>query len=131
MSQETTYAGMRGEWQELLAPLAQKPPELEPLETFRVKLETFLNRAVDINRQQAALSASKQELSKELKVVMVEGERVAALLRKGLKQILGPKSEQLTAFKVQPFRGRKAKNGVATSTPAAQDNTEKAAEPAR
>jgi len=131
VSQETTYAGLRGEWQTILAPLAEKPPGLEPLEPFRVKLDGYLGRAVDITKQQAALAASKQELSQELRVVMIEGQRVAALLRKGLKQILGPKAEQLTAFKVQPFRGRKAKNLVTTPTPAAQVTTEKAAEPAR
>jgi hypothetical protein len=131
VSQETTYAGKRAEWQTLLAPLALKPPGLEPLEPFRVKLDGFLSRAVDITTQQAALAASKQELSQELQGIMVEGERVAALLRKGLKQILGPKAEQLTAYKVQPFRGRKVKSPVTTPTPAAQVNTEKAAEPAR
>ncbi len=128
MSEETTYAGIRGEWQDLITPLADKPPGLEPLEPFRAKLDGFLGRAVDITKQQAALSASKQELSKELRTVMENGQRVAALLRKGLKEALGPKAEQLTAFQVQPFRGRKVKN-VPQPAPAAQDHTEKAAEP--
>ena len=113
MSQETTYAGIRGEWQALIAPLAEKPPGLEHLEPFRAKLETTLNQAVDLTKQQAALAANKQELSKELQALMADGQRVAVLLRKGLKQQFGPKAEQLTAFKVQPFRGRKAKDTVA------------------
>jgi hypothetical protein len=117
MSQETTYAGIRGEWQTLIAPLAGPPPGLEHLEPFRAKLETALNRAVEITKQQAALAASKQDLSKELRQVMADGQRVAAVLRRALKQQLGPNSEELTAFQLQPFRGRKVKIVVAKPAP--------------
>jgi hypothetical protein len=108
MSQETTYAGMRGEWQGLLAPLVAKPPGLEHLEPFQTRLGTVLDRSLEITKQQAALAAEKQKLSKELQSLMVDGERLAALLRKALKQQFGPRAEELTAFKLQPFRGRKA-----------------------
>jgi hypothetical protein len=108
MSQETTYAGMRGEWQGLLAPLVAKPPGLEHLEAFQTRLGTVLDRSLEITKQQAALAAEKQKISKELQSLMVDGERLAALIRKALKQQFGPKAEELTAFKLQPFRGRKA-----------------------
>ena len=130
MSQETTYAGIRGEWQAIIAPLAAKPPGLEHLEPFRAKLETALDRAVDITKQQAALASSKQELTKELKVLMADGQRVAAVLRKALKQQLGPKSEELTAFQVQPFRGRKVKNDVAKPAPGPEPSAPPAEQPA-
>ena len=45
------------------------------------------------------------------------------MLRKALKQQLGPKAEQLTAFQVQPFRGRKAKNSGETPAPGAEGTT--------
>jgi hypothetical protein len=108
MSQETTYAGLRGEWQGMLAPLAAKPPGLEHLDPFQTRLGTVLDRSLEITKQQAALAAEKQKLSKELQSLMVDGERLAAILRKALKQQFGPKAEELTAFKLQPFRGRKA-----------------------
>jgi len=132
VSEATTQAEIRGEWKDLIAPLAEKPPGLEPLEPYRAKLETTLDRVEDITMQQAALAAKKQELTKELAVLMNDGQRVAALLRKALKQALGPKAEQLTAFKLQPFRGKKVKKNDAAKTkkPAAQDQTDKAAEPA-
>ena len=131
MPQATTHAEIRGEWKDLIAPLAEKPPGLEPLEPYRAKLETTLDRVEDITKQQAALAAQKQELTKELQALMTDGQRVAALLRKGLKQALGPQAEQLTAFKLQPFRGRKVKkNDAAKPTPAAMDQKEGAAEPA-
>jgi len=131
MAQETTNAGIRGEWQAIIAPLAAKPPGLEHLEPFRVKLETALERAVDITKQQAALAATRQELTKELKVLMADGQRVAAVLRKALKQQLGPKSEELTAFQVQPFRGRKAKNVVAKPAPGPESSVPPAEQTAR
>ena len=40
---------------------------------------------------------------------MVEGERLANLLRVNLKQHYGIRSEKLSAFGLQPFRGRKGK----------------------
>ena len=109
MSQETTYAGLRGEWQGLNAPLAEHPPGLEHLEPFRLKMVTALDRSLEITTEQTGLAARKQELSKELRKVMTEGRRVAALLRRALQEHLGPTSEQLAAFQIQPFRGRKPK----------------------
>jgi len=109
MSQETTYAGLRGEWQGLNAPLAEHPPGLEHLEPFRLKMVTALDRSVEITKEQTSLAARKQELSKELRKVMTEGQRVAALLKRALQEHLGPTSEQLAAFQIQPFRGRKLK----------------------
>lgn len=119
MSQETTYVGIRGEWQDLNSPLAEHPPGLEHLEPFRLKLVTALERSLEITRLQAGLSAQRQELTKELRQVMNDGQRVAAVLRKALRQHLGPKAEQLAAFKLQPFRGRKAKNDTQEPGPAA------------
>jgi hypothetical protein len=117
MSQETTYAGIRGEWRDLIRPLAQNPPGLEHLEPFRAKLATILDQAVDVTQQQASLAAGKQQLSQDLKILMTNGQRLAAVLRKALKEHFGPRSEQLTAYNLQPFRGRKAKNGVEKPDP--------------
>lgn len=82
---------------------------MEHLEPFQTRLGTVLDRSLEITKQQAALAADKQKLSKELQSLMVDGERLAVLLRKALKQQFGPKAEELTAFKLQPFRGRKAR----------------------
>ena len=129
MSQETTYAGQRGEWQGLNASLAEHPPGLEHLELFRLQLVTSLERSLEITKEQTGLAARKQELSKELREVMVGGQRVAALIRKALKQHFGPSAEQLAAFQIQPFRGRKAKSLVKKPGPAAGGSTA-AADPA-
>lgn len=127
MSKETTYAGIRGEWQGLNAPLAENPPGLEHLEPFRLKLVTALERSLEITKEQTGLAARKQELSKELQLVMADGQRVAAVIRKSLRQHFGPRAEQLTAFTIKPFRGRKVKEEDKEPGPAAGSSANAAA----
>lgn len=105
MSNETTQSGKKGEWQKLIAPL-EGNAELAYLETQRGRLSGLLDQAVDITRQQNALTASKQELSKQLQTVMIEGQRTATILRKSIAAHYGVRSEKLAEFGMQPFRGR-------------------------
>jgi hypothetical protein len=118
MSKETTYAGKLGSWQQLVVQLLQSLPGLIHLEPFRIKLEAILARAVDIGQQQTALTADKQELSKDLQGLISDGERLAGVVRKSLREHYGFKSEKLAAFGMQPFRGRKAKDDKETPAPA-------------
>jgi len=76
MSQETTSAEIRGEWQALLAPLAAKPAGLEALEPFRAQLSAALDRSVEITKQQAELASNRQVLTKELQGLMDDGQRL-------------------------------------------------------
>ena len=50
-----------------------------------------------------------QELSKQIKTLVTEGQRLANLLRSALKEHYGIRSEKLAEFNVQPFRGRRLK----------------------
>ena len=114
MSQETTYVGKAGEWRGLLASVGANVAELAHLEVPRTRLEALQGRAEDLFRQQAALAASKQEISRQLRAVFNEGERLATVLRKSLQAQYGPQAEKLTEFGVKPFRGRKRKQAGAT-----------------
>jgi hypothetical protein len=127
MSKETTYAGKLGSWQRLVVQLLENLPALLHLEPFRVKLEAIFSRAVEIGKQQAALTADKQELSKEFQGLVSDGERLAGVVRKGLREHYGPKSEKLAAFGLQPFRGRKPKDDTGTPTPASEAAVSQAA----
>ena len=108
-SKQTTYNGILGEWQVVVDPLAANAADLAHLETPRAKLEAFLKRAREISQRQAALAAERQELSKELKGIIGEGQRLSALLRSAVKEHYGPRAEKLSEFGLQPFRGRKPK----------------------
>lgn len=109
MQKETTYTGTLGEWRRQLAPLQANSAELPHLEVPRVNLEALLTRAEELTKEQAALTANKQETSRELKEIIIEGKRLSSLLRQALRQHFGIRSERLAEFGLQPFRGRQRK----------------------
>jgi hypothetical protein len=69
------------------------------------RMTWLLSRAYELTAKQAALTAAKQEVSKELAEVIMEGRRVMAFLDAGLRLHYGHRSEKLTEFGQQPFRG--------------------------
>ena len=119
MSKETTDLGNQGDWRGLLATTGANSVELAHLEPFRVQLAVQAEKALEIGKQQASLRASKQDLSKQLRVVIVEGNRLATLMRSVVKQHYGIRAEKVAEFGVQPFRGRprKSKKTPAPGTP--------------
>ena len=116
MSKETTYAGVLGEWQKFLASL-EANPDLVPLEPWRNKLAGLLAQGVEISQQQAAMAASKQERSKRLKVLLLEGQRLMTGIRKMLADQYGVSAEKLTEFGMRPYRGRTRKAKPAPENP--------------
>lgn len=102
-----TYPETRDSWLRLLPALAANAADLPHLEELRLRLEAVAGRVGDLLAQQADLSASKQDVSKQLQALITEGRQLAAFLRAGVKQRYGTRSEKLTAFHLQPFRGRK------------------------
>lgn len=103
----TTYPETRDDWRRLIAPLLANSAELPHLELPRMELEGIIAEVSDLLARQSALTASKQEVSKRLQTLVVDGRRLAAFLRSGVKQRYGPRSEKLAEFNLQPFRGRK------------------------
>ncbi len=123
---ETTYAGKLGDWQRILAPLDANAADLPQLEIPRTQLAALLTKAVGMKTQQAASRATKQTASQELQATIVEGQRLAALLRQAVRQHYGPASPKLTEFnvKVKVFRGRaKTPDTPPEPTPAPEAST--------
>lgn len=85
-------------------------------ERLRGKLEEIEKLRVE----RASHEASKQEATRKIGKLLDEGRRTATLLRKILQERLGPTSEELVAFKIQPFRGRKRSRKKATAEDAPQ-----------
>ena len=109
MSKQTTYAGMLGDWQRWVATLLANGEDLGYLEVQRGKLEALRAEGQELVRQQSELTAAKQDLSKRLREVMVEGQRLVTVLKLTVRQHYGIDSEKLAEFGVQPFRGRRRK----------------------
>ncbi|HYO15464.1 MAG TPA: hypothetical protein VE685_19900 [Thermoanaerobaculia bacterium] len=98
-----------GDWQNLLASIEANSADLAHLEFSRLKLSGTLDRVVDITKQQSALTASKQEMTRQLREALAEGNRLATVLRLAIKEHFGIRSEKLAEFGMQPFRGRPRK----------------------
>jgi hypothetical protein len=73
------------------------------------RLTWLVHRAYELTAKQAALTAEKQEVSKELAEVISEGRKVMNFLDTGLRLHYGNRSEKLVAFGQQPFRGMPAR----------------------
>jgi hypothetical protein len=80
--------------------------KLTPYEESRVRFGGLVGVAQELNREQAALTAAKQEASRKLQEVLREALRLATVLRFAIKDHFGPDSEKLVEFGLQPFRGK-------------------------
>ena len=65
-ARETTYAGILGELVRLNASLTANASELQHIEGARARLDKLVTDAQEVAKRQAALTASKQEASKQL-----------------------------------------------------------------
>ncbi len=73
MSQETTYAGLMGDLERLIAALAANAGDLPQLEGARLHMEQLLNQTREALREQAALIASKQDASQRVLRLIGDG----------------------------------------------------------
>ncbi len=69
-------------------------------------MEATLSEAQGIAREQAALTARRQETSQRIRALLTEGDRLMTAATKVLQEFYGLRSEKLADFHVQPFRGR-------------------------
>jgi hypothetical protein len=117
MTKETTYTGMIGDWQRLLQTLEANSADIPQIEPFRAKLAGMLTQALDITKRQSGLKADKQEMSKQIRQLSTDANRLASAVRVLLKEHYGIRDEKLAAFNLQPFRGRTAKAAPAPQGP--------------
>ena len=116
-NRETTYAGVMGDLGQLITALTANAAELPHLEGTRAKIEKILADAQEAAKRQAALVASKQEASKEIRKLLDEGRRLATAARGLLKEQYGIRSEKLAEFGVPPFRGKAPRTQPGGPTP--------------
>ncbi len=112
MAKETTYSGVLGELQRLRKSLVANSGDLAHLEAPRARFDDLVDQAQEIANQQAALTASKQEASKQFRTLLREAQRQGNILRLSVKAHYGIRAEKLTEFGLQPFRGRKVKETI-------------------
>jgi hypothetical protein len=100
-----TYDASFAEWRRILKPFANKNGETPHLEGHVAKLMNVLTQVEEIEGRQMSLAAAKQEMSQQLKTLVVEGRKIATFLKAGLREHHGRGGEKLTEYGLQPFRG--------------------------
>jgi hypothetical protein len=130
-----SLADVLHDWQELLAASADNAADLAAAEPQRQAVEEHLKTARELRARQESHRASRQQLTKEIKQLIADGQEAARRLRSGVKANIGTKTERLTQFKIAPIRPRGGKSKApqvnppeGTSTP--EPPVVKAAEPA-
>ena len=116
-ARETRNAGILGDLERLSVTMEANKEALPQLEPFRAKLGSIVTQSLEVSKQQAAFTASKQKASKELRQLLTEGKRVADVIRTAVRDHFGPREEKIAEFGVQPFRGRKVKTPATKPTP--------------
>src|SRR5436305_6070985 len=106
MAKEPKYGATLNGWERLLTSMEANPEDFKALETYRANLKSMLDTAREASAQQAAMAATKQEASKNLQGLLVEGRKLANFLRNGVKQHYGNRSEKLVEFGLAPLRAK-------------------------
>src|SRR5258706_3042880 len=74
MARETKSAAIQGDLQRLSGTMELNKDLLPDLEPFRLKLTGIVTQTFDLSKQQAAMKASKQESSKQLRKFLKDGQ---------------------------------------------------------
>ena len=108
MARDRIGATTKG-WQRLTVSLAANATDVPHLDAHRARLTDLLAQVQTLGNQQAALAASKQEVTKQFQAALAEAHTVAAFLRSGLREKYGKEAEKLVEFGLRPFRGIRRK----------------------
>lgn len=109
MAKARTQKEALGDLQKFRTVLSTNKDQIPHLQGTITTFEGMLDTLVETTGQQANLMAGKQELSKKIQMLLTETQRLANVLRAALKAHFGIRSEKLTEFGLQPFRGRSRK----------------------
>ena len=101
-----TYAEMQKRLKLRSKALAANIDEVAHLEVPLKQLDSVLEQVEVLTTQQADLTASKQEVSKQIAELLRQGLFLVTFLDAGLRQHFGNRAEKLVAFGLQPFRSQ-------------------------
>jgi len=117
MSESKSYAETVNVWEEGLAALDGNIEDLPQAEIPRQKLRSILTQIRGVAARQSALTADRQEATKELYILLAQGRKLTTLLRTIIREHYGNRSEKLAEFNVQPLRGRRRNPEITNPAP--------------
>jgi hypothetical protein len=95
-------------WTQLTSSVTPEIAEDDPL--LKITLAKLTAIEADVDRlvmERDSFQARKQETTRKIQSALVEGRKVANVLRIGLRQHFGETNEGLVAFGIKPTRSRK------------------------
>src|SRR4029079_13070769 len=95
---KTTYLKTIGDWEALLAAVAEHAGTMPEVEDLRTTLEQHAVRARALKAQQESAKPTRQGLTQQLKGELVKGREVALRIRGIAKARIGPKNESISQF---------------------------------
>jgi len=109
MARLQKYLNALNGWEQVAAAQEANAAEIPHMEAPLAKLRGLIEQAQGLTNQHHALTASKQDVSKDLQKTIRQGQKLVDLMRTAAVERFGAESEQLVAFGVKPFRGRAKK----------------------
>jgi hypothetical protein len=106
MSRVPLYMHRVAGWEVTLQGVDANAGDLQYLERQSAELGQVEQQFKELLAQQSALTASKQETTKQMQELFRRGETLVDFIRTGVRQHYGKDSEKLIEFGLQPFRGR-------------------------
>ena len=107
-----------GDWMKLSETITPEVAATVPFaEHGNAQLQRYLEEIEKLSIERDFHHARKLEATKRIREILANGRKTATLLRGALKYYHGPDSERLTAYGIQPFRGRKRRKKVSDETP--------------
>ena len=107
MFKSNSFAETVNGWEELLTALEQNSGELPQLETPRQRLQAILDQIKVFAAEQAALTASRQTATSRVEYLLVQGRKLATVLRTSVREHYGNRNEKVAEFGLQPLRTRR------------------------
>ncbi len=109
MAKLQKYLNALNGWEQVAAAQEAAKAEIPHMEAPLAKLRGLLEQARNLTNEHHALSASKQDVSKQLQKTIRQGQKLVDLMRTGAVEYFGAESEKLVEWGVKPFRGRARK----------------------
>jgi hypothetical protein len=106
MSKSNSFAETVNGWGELLAALEQNSGELPQLENPRQRLQGILDQIKGFAAEQAAMTASRQIATSRIEYQLVQGRKLATVLRTTVREHYGNRNQKIAEFGLQPLRPR-------------------------
>ncbi|HEV8579799.1 MAG TPA: hypothetical protein VGX68_12055 [Thermoanaerobaculia bacterium] len=106
MAKLQRYLNVLNGWEKVAAAQEDNAEELPQMESYRAKLQGLLERARSLSNDHHVLTASKQEVFKNLQETFRQGQKLVDLMRTAAVERFGADSDKLVEFGVKPFRGR-------------------------